>query len=254
MLPDKDIINEMFGIVQNLNDAERELIKEESKKSYFRGEKMIFGLPIASFIVALVFAIVSNWFDFKFVLQISRIALIISYLSIILGQTTILPIKLWTWRKRIANPLGSIIDTIRKYAETDVDIVKDLYKRETDDLKYMLTQLKAERSAWERRVGMLVGALEKVGIIPGLAALIAIYMRPEITKPLTGWVAGIAYGIPGVYIIGMWSHLHMSRLDRFIMLIEMVIEAKKSALPAQSLSNDQQLLPLGVGLYRNPIL
>jgi hypothetical protein len=44
----------------------------------------------------------------------------------------------------------------------------------------------------------------------------------------------------------------MEKLDRAIMLLEMVIEAKKSAKLAQSLLDGQQLLP--VGQYRNLIL
>jgi hypothetical protein len=62
LLPGKDTINEIFGIVQTLNDAERKLIKEESKKSYFRGERMIFWLPAVSFMAASILAIaVTGW-------------------------------------------------------------------------------------------------------------------------------------------------------------------------------------------------
>jgi hypothetical protein len=186
LLPGKDTINEIFGIVQALNDAERKLIKEESKKSYFRGERMIFWLPAGSFLAASILAIASNWLDIKPLFQISLTILVLSYLSILLSQTIILPIKFWAWLKHLVNPLGVIVDAVRKYAETDVQHVNDFYKYETDALKYVLVQLKAERAAWERRVGMLVGALEKVGVIPGLAALIAIYMRGRgiFTQPL----------------------------------------------------------------------
>ena len=237
MLLGKDTINEIFGIVQSLNDADRKLIKEESKKSYFRGERMLRWLPVGSFVAAGILAILSKWLDIKPLSQVSYLILLLSYLSIILSQIIILPIKFWTQRKLMVNPSGYIIDVARKYSEADVQHVNDFYKYETYALKYALVQLKAERAAFERRVAMLVGALEKVGIIPGLAALIAIYIRPEVTKSLTEWITVIAWATPFIYGMGMQSHLHMSILDRHIMLTEMAIEAKESARPAQSLSN-----------------
>jgi len=116
----------------------------------------------------------------------------------------------------------------------------------------VLVELKNQRLSLERRTGLLVGALEKVGIIPGIVALIAIYIRPELNKFPAVWVQSIAFGILAMYFMGAAAHVFMVRLDRYIMLLEMVIEAKKSAKLVQSLTDGQQLLPLGQ--YRNLIL
>jgi hypothetical protein len=81
---------------------------------------MIFWLPAVSFMAASILAIASNWLDIKPLFQVSLTILILSYLSVLLSQTIILPIKFWTWRKHLVNPLGVIVDAVRKYAETDV--------------------------------------------------------------------------------------------------------------------------------------
>jgi hypothetical protein len=130
--------------------------------------------------------------------------------------------------KGIRNAKDSIINNSMEYADRDIQYVNDFYEYESSALKYVLVQVKSERAYWEKRVGSLVGALDKVGMIPALIALFAIYIRPEIKNLPAAWVLSIGLGIILLYAVGILSHIWMTRLDRAIMLIEMVIEAKKS--------------------------
>ena len=136
-------------------------------------------------------------------------------------------------------------------AERDLKHVKEFSKYDIHNLKYVLAQLKAKRANWERHIALIVGALEKIGFIPAIIAVLAILIRPEIDKS-SGWVRYITGGILTVYAVSFFHNYHMERIDRAIMLLEMVIEAKKSPQNAQSLSNGSQFLPLGS--YGNPML
>jgi hypothetical protein len=92
-------------------------------------------------------------------------------------------------------------------------------------------ELKADRAAFERRVGTLIGAQEKIGLVPGLIALVAAIARfysPDAQGALSSpLIQGFVYGIPVLYLAGIWLHTLMSQMDRVIMLFEMIIEAKK---------------------------
>ena len=137
-------------------------------------------------------------------------------------------------------------------AERDAQCVNDFYKYESQDLKYVLVQLKMTRAAWERNVSLFVGALEKIGLIPSLIALIAILIRSEMAKFPTNWIIWVTYGVISFYCASFVHNHKMVKFDRAIMLLEMVIEAKESAKPTQSLTDGQQPIPLW--LFRNPIV
>jgi len=123
--------------------------------------------------------------------------------------------------------LGTIVETSRMFANADAPHVNELFKYQQQDLQYVLVELKAERGAWERRVGVLIGAQEKIGMIPGLIALIAALSRLQ-GDPLPSWVVGVVYALPVLYFFGLCSHILMTKLDRGIMLLEMVIDTLKN--------------------------
>jgi hypothetical protein len=137
--------------------------------------------------------------------------------------------SIWTSARRIFN---SFIENIKAASHADASHVNELAKYTWQDLQYVLVEVKAERAAMERRVGTLIGAQEKVGLVPGLVALgaaIARFYHPglggAIWSPL---IQGIVYGMPMLYLIGLWAHSEITKADRIIMLLEMIIDTKKS--------------------------
>jgi len=231
MLPEEDTQASIFNEIKSLNDTQRKVMKEEENKSYFRGEKVLMWAPIFSSIAAIILNLVSNLLKTHLLFQISLFFLVISYLAVVVSQSIIIPIWFWTsTRKILRNPLGAIINNAMKYAAIDATHVSNLCKYEPDALKSVLVELKAERAAWERRTSLLVGAIEKVGIIgiiPGLFALSKSVNLGLIPGFPVLWIQVLAYATPLFYGLGFMSHTLMMRFDRFIMLIEMIIEGKK---------------------------
>jgi hypothetical protein len=181
------------------------------------------GLP---FIIALGLALLNKGLGKQWLSQVALILLATTYLFILLNPFIMLVLNWSFFWRAVRNPLGLILDNSKQCAETDMKYIRYFYKHERHALKFVLIEMKAERSAFERRVGLIVGALEKIGIIPGLVALFATLTR--INSFQSAWIYGIAYGMPILYFLGVYEHYLMSRLDRFIMLLEMVIESQKS--------------------------
>src|SRR5262245_21758767 len=212
-------------------------IKYRNSQASFRGQRTLTWAPVFPVITAAIFCFLGKLLEVQLLLKISFLFLCISYLALLVSQFFLSFTDIWKSIKLLRDPLAHMLDTTGSYAEIHATHVNDLYNYESEDLKHVLAELKGGRASWEKRIGMIVGTVEKVGIIPGLAALIAIYMRPEISKSLTGWIAGIAYATPVLYVIGLHLHDHISQLDRFIMLIEMVIENKKSVTSKEPSAN-----------------
>jgi hypothetical protein len=243
MLSDWNTICSIFGVVKAFNDTERKASKEFSKKAQFRGERMLAWLPSLSVLAAVIFLVVNNLLKVQLLLKISLVFLLISYLALLVSEAILAFRNLWNSRKFFRDPVGSLLDSATRQTEMVTPNVNTLYKYESEDLRYVLVQLKAARAALEKRTSLLVGAIEKVGIfgmIPGLIALFKAMHELTSGFPSAGWVQGVAYATPFAYGIGLMSHGCMTTFDRYIMLIEMVIENKKSITseePSATLTN-----------------
>jgi hypothetical protein len=251
MLPEKESIDAVFGIVEALYKSERKGLKDHLKglKTDFSSRLSILSIwiPVILFIFALGAAGIYKYELFgkpELLRSIGLILVLLMYLAVFLGQIA----SLFSTFSACRNALGSIIDRTRKCADRDAQHVNDFFKYESAALKYVLVQMKAEKTAWERHISLFAGAIEKIGIIgmiPGVAALISIYTNPNnLSSP---WIRQIAdlliYGTPVLYIMGMWYHHLISRFDRYTMLIEMVIEAKKSEESLTPLPQDILVSP-----------
>ena len=104
---------------------------------------------------------------------------------------------------------------------------------EKTTLQLGVIELKSERNSFERRMSLLAGSIEKLGILPGLLALFA-------TLPKLGaqpdWVYAIAYANIPLFLFSILVHMSLIRYDRMIALTELAIqhqdEEAKAAAPA----------------------
>jgi hypothetical protein len=220
MLPPPDTVDAIVSIVKALNEHKTWKVELKELKSGLSSLEAL--LPI--WIPALLFILVCSlaliyfiWVPSPWLVVASYLLLFFIYVSIFVSQIRTISTTL---------SLNTIIENVRKLAHTDAPHVNELFKYPRQDLQYVLVELKAERVAWERRLGVLIGAQEKIGIIPGLIALFAALVRPQGVVP--SWIVGVAYVVPLLYFCGLWSHILMTKLDRGIMVLEMVIDTKQS--------------------------
>jgi len=109
------------------------------------------------------------------------------------------------------------IPILKSYSKTELDLT--------------IASLKLERDALEKRVGLVVGAIEKVGLIPSaITALVALMKLSESgnTSEWTDWYVGATYVLLGLYALAGFAHTSILRLDKMLRLIELALAKKKT--------------------------
>ncbi|HDY7997715.1 TPA: hypothetical protein ACGUON_004710 [Vibrio vulnificus] len=110
-------------------------------------------------------------------------------------------------------------------ASTDMAHYRKLLSYSLEELRYLLLQLVSEKEAFSRRISLINGSIEKVGLLPGILALVVMFTKlPSEQSP--PWVVGIALAIPFLHIFGVGMMFLISRLERSIKLVELAITKK----------------------------
>jgi hypothetical protein len=102
----------------------------------------------------------------------------------------------------VRHPYKVLIDNAKQTAQVDSRHLPELERCSRYGLENVLLKVKAEREFFEHRIGLYVGAIEKVGIIPGLLAL------PSIFKDTANWnwVTTVALAMPFIYAAAVRGH------------------------------------------------
>lgn len=127
------------------------------------------------------------------------------------------------------NPIGLLFDNANASARVDALLLPHLLRRSTEHLELLLLELKAEKEFFERRLSLVVGAIEKVGLGPGLLAAGISLSNIKADQP--EWVSALAYATPVLYVFGVRAHFLLMRLDPFVKLTELAVGRKKLLTP-----------------------
>ncbi|OCG19161.1 hypothetical protein A9G23_09470 [Gilliamella sp. App4-10] len=103
---------------------------------------------------------------------------------------------------------------------------KELLQLDLQVLEIGKIELKNERSFLEKRIGCIVGSLDKLGILPGVLSTMAILS----TSGGFNWVSGIAYAYIILMLISFTFYPMIMRYNRMIELTELVIQFKNEQL------------------------
>lgn len=106
------------------------------------------------------------------------------------------------WNVRfIATPTKSYFADLTKRIEAEDKLISELALENPHQLGELLTRLRFERERLISRIGFLIGAIDKLGIIPAVVALYLTYAKTlddanlsEVPYPLLGFFAGIYVG------------------------------------------------------------
>ncbi len=89
----------------------------------------------------------------------------------------------------------------------------------------VLLELKSEKQSFSNRVSLVIGAIDKIGLFPGILALII--SLANFNSMEQDWVLAVAYAMPFLYLFGVYAHLLINRINRYIAIIEYVLQCKK---------------------------
>ena len=126
--------------------------------------------------------------------------------------------------KFVKNPFQLTLDHAKRLSHIDRRYVRLLSTKNVDQLSYILIELKAEKDAFHKRVSLMVGSIDRLGLLPSLLSTAVLLGR--ISPDHSDWIFAIGYATVLLYFVGVYAHYMMSRMERMIGLLGYVIEMK----------------------------
>ncbi|HHB3385511.1 MULTISPECIES: hypothetical protein [Providencia] len=151
--------------------------------------------------------------------------LIFVYLSFIVAPFFLL----YKNRSKIRNsfflPLNSAINlNIKSEALIDQKYIQKLASLEKVELELGLMEIKHEKNFLEKRMLLIIGPIDKLGILPGIISAFATVTTLDSTN---GWLIGATYGYMVLVISALFFYELIMRYNRMIELTELVISKKR---------------------------
>ncbi|WP_114194634.1 hypothetical protein [Edaphovirga cremea] len=210
-----------INILKSIEIAEkRTQIKNKKPKKEFRLFALIIGLTISSVILALL----SYAFSYKHLLLVSLIILMIAYFIVIITPFFTAYQNRNKIKKSYTLPFCLAIDlNIKKEFIIDQHYLPALIAIDKNELELGLLEIKHERTFLEKRIFLITGPVDKLGILPGIISSFA--AATKFADP-NGWLMGITYGYIALVILSLFFYHIMMRYDRMIALTELAISTK----------------------------
>lgn len=235
-----DLENETKEIFDKIDQLEDQL-SNSTMKGYNKFSSKIFFYSVSGPLLVGILLIISlNYIGTSKVLLLSPLILItLGYLGIITSQIISIVEEWKDIRLFATNPIKVIFRNIKNESDFDIEIFNILRNNSIVSLTHIRDHIENERDHLERRIGVLVGAIEKVGLIPGLVTLYIAWSKiGEYDK--FNVQTGAATGVFMLYILAIYCHLQFGRLDRYIKTFNAAIEHHKNKNLKQSTSLDSE--------------
>ncbi|MBT0726021.1 hypothetical protein HGT73_01260 [Rosenbergiella australiborealis] len=218
----------IIDYIKLLKDHELKYKEKIKPNKISKIDKVLFSslvsLVFISFIFIGVYAIFKP--DYRFLLNISIVLISFSYVLLLLMPI----VKVFEERKTIKHfftmPLSSSIDqNIKRESLIDNDFLPRFISLGKELLELGLMEVRHEREFLNKRITLLVGPIDKLGILPGIISMII-----TISKPVGGydWVMGLAYGYIALIVISLSFFNLLVKYDRIIALTELALSRCES--------------------------
>ncbi|CGU00060.1 Uncharacterised protein [Salmonella enterica subsp. enterica serovar Typhi] len=216
-------VNRLAEYIDLLKLHEIEFKKHSKNTSLSNIDKILFWLLTLLIVLAFVFIGFYAYFkpSHKVLAYISIGLVSFSYVLLFLTPF----IKMYEQRKSIkyffSFPLSSSIDqNISNKSKIDEEFLPKFISLGKDVLELGLMEVKHEREFLNKRIALLIGPVDKIGILPG-----GVSMLITIAKPLgkNDWVMALAYGYIGLVILSMSFFYVLVKYDRIIALTEIAL-------------------------------
>jgi hypothetical protein len=212
----------IYGVLTQ-EDGIREIIK-----SLYRNPVEKYGLAALTILVILFFA--SLWFEVSKKWSATILILLaIAYLFYMLASFV-------TNLRFILSPVKSYITNLTKKLESEEIVLKRLINENVTDLEAVKIRLEFERNQLNLKVGFLLGAIDKLGIIPAALALYTVYAKAVNDKLLPKTLEIVFAFFVGLYL-GTFVVKHViDRFSHMIFIIEQAIKDSKRKVKIETKS------------------
>ncbi|WP_421260374.1 hypothetical protein [Aeromonas sp. 600774] len=168
---------------------------------------------------------INLYFDSSGIAFTGLIFLFTSYIGTILQHLFILFANWQDFIKVLSKPFSLIIHNTKVTVRYDALLYKALLYFPIQELKYISNRMKTERNTLNSKVSLLIGGIDKIGIFPGLVAVL-ISLNQISNSGASSWAQPIAYASIILYIFGFLFQNAIIRADEKIQLIDFIIDVK----------------------------
>jgi hypothetical protein len=204
--------------------AEHTGTKSSGAASIFSGwDGGIFAVFGSSFLLCLIFAIVAA-LDRSSVRVLWILFLIFLSLGI-LSYLVLLTHSVFIWLKLMGRPVASFLVAHTKPITRDYNLVAKLRGFPGTELKFVSARLHLEADHLRGRLGILIGALDKVGIIPLVAGGVGSFWKFRQDNPQfkPSYLEICLSGLGLFYFMGMVITITSHRIDELAQITESAI-------------------------------
>ena len=208
----------------------------ESKS--FRFESRYFWFAVVGLSGFAIFtAVMWRVFGWHGFMVVSWISLSFSYVALLIYPVVGVVLHLDSLKRVLSAPFSSLVElNVKSVMQIDAQHLSDLEGLSIETLKLGALELRNERASFEKRTHMVAGALDKVGIFPGLLAL-AVGIS-SMVKLFDG--AGISIHMEWIFILAIanvfffmlsgYVQIMLVKYDRMVAITELAIDSKKDVL------------------------
>ena len=190
-------------------------------------------MVIFPFLLSMLFLFIKIFLNNDFITITGLIFLTISYIGIIVQNLMMLFINRLDFIELFSSPFSLIIGNAVATVRYEPVLYRALTYRSTQEIKYILNRLKAERNVLNNKISLLIGGIEKIGLFPGLVAMFMSFGQLG-NNNVPSWVEPIAYASIALYIFGFLFHNAIIRADEKIQLLDFIIEVKEKNIKSCS--------------------
>ena len=226
-LPKKKDIEKVFSVLKTQNSKHDTTVNWKSWK---------FWLVAIPFILSLIFALIIRWFVPQLEKLLGRNVnvndwlLLITLVLVALTYVALVYVQVYEDIKRrkessetIQNPLTQTIMLAEESCVEGLSVAWDLQDIDKAAIDFVHEQLSLEREAVTSRIGSVIGALDKVGLLPGLITLYIGVQRinvPGLPAYVTQYLIPII--VSALYILfAFYTYPALRRLDRYLSFLDL---------------------------------
>lgn len=215
----------IYEALRNLSEREHQAKPENihhSKKLH----NTIFYLYISCIILSIVMAFLWKLTQIEYIKTYSIIFLYSAYAGHIVYHMLFIFYYRNNFKKLLKNPLSFRYEHAKQNHKIDYLCLQSFMSSERQKLEFVCLELIAEKNALKKRTSLVVGSIDKIGLIPGLLALFL--SIDKMGSMEIDWLLTIAYIIPVLYGAGAYFHILITRMSRHISILEYAINEKKT--------------------------
>jgi hypothetical protein len=230
----KDEQNDIQWLFSKL--SEHTTIRHRLIPSYSGFERGLVWTGITAFCLAVVVAIFTHFLGFRSA-TVNLIGLSLVLLAELAGVGLVITAALEPI-KSMLHPTKSLLIDRARWTQRDFDFARQLSAVPTDSLEFAITRLRSEAEHIRARVGLLVGALDKIGMVPlGASTILTLWtiQRESSQHGLPLLIPSyVLYSIAGglfflcVAGVGMFRASH--RIEEITQIVQLALDQKNRSV------------------------